>query len=442
MKKILLILLLSLILGIIYWNISILIQYNYDTLDISLSSHYKNMSFHDASIIFIFSTGFFISGFVYSYYLTKSIKKRNDERIFTDEIVSDVEEGIVVHDKDFNILLWNNYMEKLLGYKAEEVLNKNLFSLFPQFRDYGVEEKLNKALDGEFVKLKSSPYHHKDGKKSGYVQVNFGPHTSENGDITGIVVILKDVTEEMEQKKLIEMTTKELENRNKELEEFAYVSSHDLQEPLRVVSSYCQLLKKKYYKSEDLDDESKKWINYTIEATDRMKKLIKELLDFSRVGRRDKPFEKVNLNTIIKEIKGDLKILIEETNSKIILEEKLPSIYCIRFRIKQLFYNLINNSIKFRRDKESVINISFCEEKEEWLFCIKDNGIGIPSKYFDRIFGIFKRLYSREEYEGSGIGLALCKKIVEIHNGKIWVESTVNKGTSFYFTLSKSNYIN
>ncbi len=243
----------------------------------------------------------------------------------------------------------------------------------------------------------------------------------------------------MEKNNLIKNIEIELRHSNEELEQFAYVASHDLQEPLRVVSSYCQLLKERCKECENMNEETKKWINYIIEATERMKTLIKELLDFSSIGKKDKPFEDIDLNKIIKNVEKDLKFLIKDTNTKIIIEESLPVINGIKFRIKQLFYNLINNSIKFKSDKDPLIEISFCEEEDnnEWLFRVKDNGIGISSKYFDRIFGLFKRLYSREEYPGTGIGLALCKKIVETHNGKIWVESKVGKGASFYFTLKK-----
>ena len=239
------------------------------------------------------------------------------------------------------------------------------------------------------------------------------------------------------QLKNIEEVAIKLKYKNEELEQFAYVASHDLQEPLRVVSSYCQLLKERCKECENMNEETKKWINYIVEAADRMKTLIKELLDFSSIGIKDKPFEDIDLNKIIKSVEKDLKILIEETDTKIIIKEPLPVINGIKFRIKQLFYNLINNSIKFKSEKTPLIKISFCEEDKEWLFCVKDNGIGISSKYFDRIFGLFKRLYSREEYPGTGIGLALCKKIVETHNGKIWVDSKINKGSNFYFTLKK-----
>ena len=229
----------------------------------------------------------------------------------------------------------------------------------------------------------------------------------------------------------------ELEKKNQELEQFAYIASHDLQEPLRVISSYCQLIKEKNYES--MDDEGKKYLDYSIDATFRMKTLIKELLDFSRVGKRDRPFEEIDLNILIKEVLKDFKIAIKETGVNIIVENNLPTIFAIKFRIKQLLHNLISNSIKFRCKGNSEVRIKCCEENinDYWLFYIKDNGIGIETRYYDKIFGIFKRLYSREEYPGTGIGLALCKKIVETHGGRIWVDSDKKDGTYFYFSILK-----
>jgi light-regulated signal transduction histidine kinase (bacteriophytochrome) len=169
----------------------------------------------------------------------------------------------------------------------------------------------------------------------------------------------------------------------------------------------------------------------------RMRTLIKELLDFSRVGRRDKPFENVSVEEVIQEALTDYQMVIKDNDAKIVIGDNLPTIFAIRFRIKQLISNIISNSLKFRSDKQPVINIDYCIDHDHWLFCIKDNGIGIDPQYFDRIFGIFKRLYSRDEYPGTGIGLALCKRIVETHGGKIWVDSEENKGTCVYFTIPR-----
>ncbi len=237
-------------------------------------------------------------------------------------------------------------------------------------------------------------------------------------------------------KKQLTLVADNLKKSNEDLEQFAYIASHDLQEPLRAVSSYCQLLKEKEYN--DVDEESKKFLDYIIDSSFRMKTLIKELLDYSRVGRKDKPFEKIDLEKLLQEVLYDFEVSIKETNANIIVESELPEIFAIRFRIKQLLHNIISNSLKFRSDKSPIIRIGCCEEEcsPHWLFYIKDNGIGIDEKYYDRIFGVFKRLYSREDYPGTGIGLALCKRIVETHGGKIWVES--KEGTYIYFTISKT----
>ena len=190
-----------------------------------------------------------------------------------------------------------------------------------------------------------------------------------------------------------------------------------------------------------VDEESKKFFDYIINSSFRMKTLIKELLDYSRVGRRDKPFERIDLQKLVEEVLSDFNMLIEDSGAEIIVESRMPSIFAIRFRIKQLIYNLVSNSLKFRGEDNPIIRIGCCEDTTNsncWLFYVKDNGIGIEPKYYDRIFGVFKRLYSREEYPGTGIGLALCKRIVETHGGKIWVDSTVGKGTFMYFTIAKS----
>lgn len=239
------------------------------------------------------------------------------------------------------------------------------------------------------------------------------------------------------EKQLIK-AAEELKRSNEELEQFAYIASHDLQEPLRAISAYCQLLKEKEYDS--VDEESKKFFDYIIDSSFRMKILIKELLDYSRVGRKDRPFEKINLQNLLEEVLCDFEMSIEESGANIIIESQMPYIFAIRFRVKQLLHNLISNSLKFRGEEKPVIRIGCCEEANSnyWLFYIKDNGIGIQPEYYDRIFGVFKRLYSREEYPGTGIGLALCKRIVEAHGGDIWVESEVGKGTYVYFTIAKS----
>jgi signal transduction histidine kinase len=227
------------------------------------------------------------------------------------------------------------------------------------------------------------------------------------------------------------LAMEELKNKNEELERFSYTVSHDLQEPLRTVISYCQLLKKDY---------ENQYIDYILNSSQRMKKLIKDLLSFSEIGNKNLVCEKNDLNLIIEEIKCDYSSLIVE-NGVTIKSEELPVLMCNYNNMKQLFSNLISNAIKFRRKKEDlIVEIFFKEKGDFWEFCVKDNGIGIDSKYFGKIFGVFERLYSKKEYPGTGIGLSICKKIIDYHKGKIWIKSTEGKGSEFYFTILKNNY--
>jgi hypothetical protein len=233
------------------------------------------------------------------------------------------------------------------------------------------------------------------------------------------------------EKKVLQRTA-ELESKNKELEQFAYVASHDLQEPLRTTTSFVELIRKQYYGK--LDGTANKYIDYIIQASDRMKTLIKDLLDYSRIG-REKTFEQVDCNVILDEVLADLDKVIKENKAEI-KAGPLPVVNGFSTELKLLFQNLISNSIKFRKPVIApVIEIASHQENGHWLFTFSDNGIGIDKQYQQRIFIIFQRLHNRSVYEGSGIGLAHCKKIVELHGGKIWVESKAGEGSTFYFTL-------
>lgn len=231
---------------------------------------------------------------------------------------------------------------------------------------------------------------------------------------------------------------KELERKNKELEQFAYVASHDLQEPLRTSSSYVKLLQRQYQGK--LDDKANKYFNYIVDSSDRMKILIKDLLDFSRIGIKGE-FEKVDCNKILKDVLADLEVAISDCSAEI-RSENLPVVNGYPTELKQLFQNLIINAIKFRNKNVCPkISISALKIDNYWQFAISDNGIGIDKQHYDKIFIIFQRLHNRTEYKGSGIGLSHCKKIVELHHGKIWVKSTLGEGSTFYFTLAADDYV-
>jgi two-component system sensor histidine kinase/response regulator len=221
---------------------------------------------------------------------------------------------------------------------------------------------------------------------------------------------------------------------NKELEQFAYVASHDLQEPLRTISNFVGLLNQKY--SENTDKSVKQYLHFIVDATTRMQNLIRDLLILSRIG-RDETFTAIDCNKILEDVLEDISATIKESNARI-TSSSLPILSGTEIEFKQLFQNLISNSIKFcEKGVIPEITINAKERDRDYLFSFKDNGIGIEEQYREQVFVIFKRLHSMDEYAGTGIGLATCKKIVLLHNGSIWVESKSGEGSTFYFTIPK-----
>jgi signal transduction histidine kinase len=226
--------------------------------------------------------------------------------------------------------------------------------------------------------------------------------------------------------------TVELKRSNEELQQFAYVASHDLQEPLRMVASFTQLLKRRY--KDKLDADANEFIDFAVDGVKRMQGLINDLLQFSRITTQAKSLERISSNSALETAINNLKVSIEESKAKITYD-KLPVIVADDFQMVQLFQNLIGNGIKYRGDKSPEIKITSCEHDNKWQFSVADNGIGIEKQYFEKIFLIFQRLHTKNEYSGTGIGLAVCKKIIERHSGELWVESELEKGTIFHFTI-------
>jgi signal transduction histidine kinase len=250
---------------------------------------------------------------------------------------------------------------------------------------------------------------------------------------------LKGLNEDLERR--VAERTLELKRSNEDLEQFAYVASHDLQEPLRMVTNYLQLLQNRY--QPQLDTKAQDFIQIAVDGALRMHQLIGDLLTYSRVGTAGKPLAPTNTNDVVKNTLLNLKIAIEEADARVHVEP-MPTVKGDPVQLTQVFQNLIANAIKFHSDKPPEIHISARRVTNRvagpyWEFSVRDNGIGIPSKDYERIFLIFQRLHTREKYPGTGIGLALCKKIIERHGGRIWVESEPDKGTTFYFIIPADN---
>jgi light-regulated signal transduction histidine kinase (bacteriophytochrome) len=241
-----------------------------------------------------------------------------------------------------------------------------------------------------------------------------------------------ELTERKQAEEELKQTAAELARSNSELEQFAYVASHDLQEPLRAVAGMLQLLQQRY--SARLDARADEFIGHAVEGASRMQILITDLLALSRVATRGAPFQPTDCAAILRDALANLAVAIKESGA-VITHDPLPTIVADPTQLTQHFQNLIANALKFRGDEAPAIHIGVKSPQDEYLFAVCDNGIGMESQYFERIFAIFQRLHTRREYPGTGIGLALCKKIVERHGGRIWVESQPGQGSTFYFSL-------
>ena len=247
-----------------------------------------------------------------------------------------------------------------------------------------------------------------------------------------LIGTVMDITERKRAEEKLKESMDGLVRSNKELEQFAYVASHDLQEPLRMVASFTQLLAKRYHGQ--LDADADEYINYAVEGATRMQRLINDLLMYSRVGTRGKPFEPVDCSSVLGQAVVNLSAAIEETCA-VITTDELPTVMADESQFVQLFQNLLLNSIRFHGEVPPLVHISVEKKDSNWLFSVRDNGIGIDPEFKDRIFVIFQRLHGKEDYPGTGIGLAICKKIVERHGGQIWVESEPGQGAAFRFTI-------
>ena len=331
-------------------------------------------------------------------------------------------------------------VERLLGYTTEEAMNIRPDEMVTPASVIMIKSKLGEtmsaALRGEpddSFRLEMEQVH-KDGTTI-WVESNIRIIYDQSGAVVGLQGVNRDIRERKQAEAALAKRTEELARSNAELEQFAYIASHDLQEPLRMISSYTGLLEKRY--AAQFDDEAKEFMTFIVEGAARMKQLIVDLLTYSRAGTRKKAPTLTDSREVLNNVLMNLKMTIEDHNAEI-SSGTLPTIMVDPVQLGQLLQNLIGNAIKFHGQEPPCIHISSEERGNEWLFSVNDNGIGIEPQYFHRIFMIFQRLHRRKDYEGTGIGLAVCKKIVENFGGQIWVESEPGKGSTFFFTVPKS----
>ena len=265
-----------------------------------------------------------------------------------------------------------------------------------------------------------------DGKR-GTIMVSAVPLRDQSGGIDGVVTVAQDIT-------MLKVAEEELKRSNDELQQFAYVASHDLQEPLRMVTAYLGRLEKKH--GDKLNGEAREYMHFAIDGAKRMRELINDLLAYSRVQSAGMPFTSVDMDQVLAEALSNLSTAITTDNATV-RSDHLPSITADQKQMVQLLQNLIGNAIKYHGEKQPEIEVSFQDDAIQWIFSVKDNGIGIAPKHQEKIFQMFQRLHTREEYEGTGIGLTIAKRIVERHGGHIWVDSEEGNGSTFYFTIPK-----
>ena len=345
-------------------------------------------------------------------------------------IVETANEGILIIDDEAVVTYANKKLTNMLGYSLEEGIGKPIWSFVNEESKDVVKLNLEKSRQGinDSYELKLIK---KDGS-SAWIHLSYKAFFNKDGRFVGSLSMLTDITERKKAEEMLKLKLEELARSNEELEQFAYVSSHDLQEPLRMITSYLQLLQKRYQGK--LDDKADKYINFAVDGASRMQNLIQALLEFSQVSTRNRELEPTNCNFILNQALFNLKLMIRD-NKATISHDPLPKVLTDSTQLIQVFQNMILNGIKFHSEEAPKIHVSADKKASEWVFSVQDNGIGIDPKYSEKIFEIFKRLHKRENYNGTGIGLAICKKIVERHGGRIWVESELGKGSTFYFTL-------
>ncbi|MGZ5521339.1 MAG: sensor histidine kinase, partial [Halobacteriota archaeon] len=355
-------------------------------------------------------------------------------------------DGIVIAQLNETVTDCNEAILRLTQRSREEIVGKPFEDLLPpEFRSLIPDAR--KLLVGAIF-LRTEPSNEKKEtvrtdsqllRKNGErvdIETNISLIEDASGQPAAFIIVARDVTERKQMEHQLDSILADLQRSNAELEQFAYVTSHDLQEPLRMITSYIQLIEEDY--KGKIDADADQYIAFAVEGAKRMHTLINDLLAYSRVGTRGEPFLPTSMSSALSAAIANLDVAIEE-NHAVITHDELPTVLGDEAQLIQLFQNLLGNAIKFRSEGTPMIHVGVEETNDDWVFSVRDNGIGMDMKHAERIFVVFQRLHAREEYAGTGIGLAVVKKMVERHGGHIWVESEPANGSTFYFTLPKED---
>ena len=369
----------------------------------------------------------------------RTAELRDSQQRFTSMLEGVRDYAIIFLNPDGCVNTWNKGAEHIIGYLADEIVGQS-FSRFYLPEDIAADkpgQELRTAMaEGRYEE--ENWRIHKDGSRF-WASVVLTALRDADGKVNGFVKITRDLTARKQADAEIRSYAADLQRSNRELEHFAYVASHDLQEPLRTVGSFSELLAKRYHGK--LDGDADEFITFIVDGAKRMQTLINDLLAFSRVGSRGQPFTRVKSEEILQTARKNLDVSIAES-AAIITHDLLPELVADRGQLTQLMQNLLGNAIKFKRPGVAPrIHVSATHQDGAWQLSVRDNGIGILPEYFERIFILFQRLHGRDEYPGTGIGLAICMKIAERHGGRMWVESEPESGSIFHFTIPDTNQI-
>lgn len=340
------------------------------------------------------------------------------------KVFVDGADPIVIFDLDRRVLDMNCETERVFGWSREELIGGPTRQLLPVEFQSLADSVWERLGSGETVRNYESAIRTKSGELVPVLATSF-LLTSETGQAVAAAAIIKDITQ-------LKRTTEQLQQRNRELQQFANALAHDLGAPLRGIAGFAQLLESKC--EDQLNEQAREYLGMIQDSVHRMRRLIKDLLDFARVEHQAKSFQEVECSRAFEHAVKNLYAPIEENGAEVTCDS-LPTVHGNATQLAQLFQNLIGNGIKFRRDDTPRVHVTTERNDEGWHFQVRDNGIGIDAEHLNTIFDVFQRLHSEDEFPGTGIGLAICKAIVERHGGRIWIESERGKGSTFHFTL-------